>query len=298
MTARARRLAVTGASSGLGRALIHLATERGFEVVALARRQPADGLLAKHWLPFDLADQTADWSAPLAECEAVLHLAAAKTAEDADDRAQLWAINVDGTCRLIDAMRRARVPQLVLSAAANLPTLDAPSALASLPRALYLASKLAQEWAALAACSEAGIRCAAMRVSSIVGDGRSALDRIAHALLAGEPVHIESGDRFGADLVSAPDVAAGLLLAVEQRLHGTFPLSSGQRTTLGAAARQMAMMAGRPDSLVRIETSRDIGDDGFPAVDCGHLVERGYRPRELTAVLEEIISRARLERER
>lgn len=110
-------------------------------------------------------------------------------------------------------------------------------------------------------------------------------------MVAGEVVGIASGDSFGADLVGVNDVAAGLLLAVEQRLDGVFNLSSGVRTTIGGAAREIVRLAGLDAALVRIEAETGDADIGFPAVDCTPLKSFGYSPTELGHVLAEIIDR-------
>jgi nucleoside-diphosphate-sugar epimerase len=286
-------VAVTGASSGLGKILVEKAVASGFEVLALSRQRPDKKNLTCHWQSFDMANHSEDWARLFSGCEAVIHLAAQKSAFNEADRARLWAVNVEGTCRMIDAMRRAQVPHMVLAAAANLPAPNSISGFSSLSRSLYLASKLAQEWAALSGCREAGIKCAALRISSIIGDGYSVVDRIARTLLSGNLVNIAHNDCFGADLISAADVAKGLLLAVNQQLQGTFHLSSGRRTSIGTAAYKLCEIAGVPNTLVCIQRSEGEGDEGFPAVDCGPLLQLGYEPRMLTETLQEIIVRER-----
>jgi UDP-glucose 4-epimerase len=269
------------------------ALERGFDVLALSRHPPTDAKLAKHWSPFDLTRPSHEWPRVLSDCEAVIHLAAAKRASTESDRELLWRTNVEGTLSLIEAIQAADVRHLVLCGAANLPSLENPSSFNSVSRSLYLASKLAQEWSTSAACAQAGIRCVTMRVSSIVGDGQSVLDQFARSLLAGEDVRIANGDHFGADLVGAMDVVEGLLLAVDHRLEGRYNLSSGTRTSIGEAARLLATIAGLPESRVQIEGIPSSGDAGFLAVDCARLVAHGYQPRELALVLHDIVFRER-----
>ncbi len=106
----ARVAAVTGASGLIGRALsAHLAA-RGWEVRALVRDPaafgppPAGGRVGRCELP-DTLDE-----ALLADADVVVHCAYA-TRET--DRERARRVNEDGTRRLLEASRRARVPRFV-----------------------------------------------------------------------------------------------------------------------------------------------------------------------------------------
>ncbi len=282
-----RRLAVTGASGALGRFVVHESLRRGYKVIALSRHRPSDPVCAQHWREFDLLKPGNQWNELLSKCDSVIHLAAAKSATKNLKSSILWKTNVEGTLRLIEALGVAQVPHLILCSAANVPEKEWRGPYVS--RALYLSSKLAQEWVASAACAELGIENAIMRISSVVGDGRSALDCIAKAILSGGPVEIANGDSFGADFVSARDVASGLMLAFEHRLTGVYNLSSGSRTSLGQAARQMAQLAGESPNIIKVIERSDNHDDGFPPADCSPLKQFGYCPTNISVVLSEMV---------
>jgi len=103
----ARVVAVTGASGLIGRGLLARLAARGWEVRALVRSPAALGGgagVGRCDLP-DTLDE-----APLAGADAVVHCAYA-TRET--DRERARRVNEDGTRRLLEAARRARVPRFV-----------------------------------------------------------------------------------------------------------------------------------------------------------------------------------------
>ena len=72
----------------------------------------------------------------------------------------------------------AKVKRLVLTGTANVYRADQAEASEESPfgpqsRVLYLASKAAQEWLAASMCNEHDIDHAILRISSVIGDGRS-----------------------------------------------------------------------------------------------------------------------------
>ena len=284
------RIAITGASSRLGTVLAQAAKDAGSEVVALSRTRPQDQAPFVRWHRFDLSDDPISWVEALEGTQTVVHLASATAARFREDPAAGLTENVMGVTALVDAMKLSRVSHLVLAAAANVPDPSGSPGFTDLPRTLYLASKLAQEWAARAACHEASISCAAMRISSVIGDGKSAVDRIGRRLLGGQKVQILHGDSFGADLVGMHDVVAGLHLAAKLRLGGVYNVSSGRRTTIGTAAREMIRLARLDPSLLTVEGESAGGDPGFHAVVCDELMALGYKPTPLYEVLLGLLS--------
>lgn len=294
----ARSLAITGASGAVGTALIPMAIARGFEIVALSRRRPEKLAPEVRWEPFDLDDTVGETAEKLQGIDTVIHLAAAipgRSAAEGGDVAP-WTGNVLGTQKLIGAMHAANVGRLVLAGAANLYAPDRDEAYEDSPfgpqsRILYLASKAAQEWLASSECRAKNIGCAIMRISSIVGDGKSILDQLAAKIAGGETVHVDGGAAFGADFVDCADVAAGLLLAVDEQLQGAFNLSSGVRTELIDALSELAKILGYPAETIKIAASARAADIGFPAVNCDRMRRYGFRPKPLAELLEAIAAR-------
>jgi nucleoside-diphosphate-sugar epimerase len=195
----------------------------------------------------------------------LVHLAAiipGKVPSDEGD-ASLWNVNVLGTQRLIEAMTMANAKRLVLTGTANVYEPDQPeasetSAFGPRSRVLYLASKAAQEWLAASMCNAAGIDCAILRISSVIGDGRGIIDRLALDLASGQQIQIQDGAAFGADFIDCDDVCKGLLLAVEAKLNGAYNLSSGKRTELLDIVLELAQNLGRGPEAIQMNPTQDF----------------------------------------
>ncbi|MCM3885721.1 NAD-dependent epimerase/dehydratase family protein, partial [Frankia sp. R82] len=110
------RVAIVGATGNIGYALLHtlLADSSVEEVVGIARRLPTDPVDARvRWTSIDIADP--DAAAPLTEaflgCSAVVHVA--WLIQPSRRRDLMRATNVDGSARVLEAVRAAAVPALV-----------------------------------------------------------------------------------------------------------------------------------------------------------------------------------------
>lgn len=115
-------IAVTGATGFVGQAVLDAAECGPFGVRALARRPqlPRKGV---EWIAGDLADEGA-LARLVREAEAVVHIAGLT---NSTDPSAFGPANVDGTARLIDAMKAAKAKRLVFvsSLAAREPGLSA-----------------------------------------------------------------------------------------------------------------------------------------------------------------------------
>lgn len=292
------RIAVTGASGIIGQRLTARLRSAGYEVLALSRHPPAG--FEEGWQCFSLADPPHETAEKLGGIDQLVHLAALIPGGAPDEEAQIryWSDNVLGTQRLIEAMLAAGVDRLVLTGTANVyePRQAEASEWSSFgpqSRVLYLASKAAQEWVAGSMCHAAGISHAILRISSVIGDGRSIIDRLAVDLAAGKSVQIVDGAAFGADFIDCEDVCAGILLAIEMELQGPYNLSTGKRSELLDAVTELAAKLGRTPDAISMEHADRAPDTGFPAINCDRLKSFGYSPRPLSAILERIAEEAR-----
>jgi nucleoside-diphosphate-sugar epimerase len=293
-------IAVTGASGAIGQQLVERLLANGFQVVGLCRNPPENSNPKVKWHPFSLSEPAEAMADKLRGVDQVVHLAAiipGKVPSDEGD-SSLWNVNVLGTQRLIEAMAMANAKRLVLTGTANVYQPDQPEASESSPfgprsRVLYLASKAAQEWLAASMCNSNGIDCAILRISSVIGDGRGIIDRLAFDLAAGHQVRIEDGAAFGADFIDCDDVCQGLLLAVEAKLNGVYNLSSGQRTELLDIVLELAQNLGRASDAVEMVHVDHAPDTGFPAINSDRLRSYGFTPKPLSDVLARIAADAR-----
>lgn len=294
-----QKIAVTGASGAIGSRLIGLLQSRGFDVVALQRDPGFQHSGQVSVRPFQLTDTTEDMARQLADVDQLVHLAAIIPGKiaGAEGDASLWTTNVLGTQRLIDAMALADVKRLVLTGTANVYRTDQKeafedSAFGPQSRILYLASKAAQEWLAASMCHDNDIDYAILRISSVIGDGRSIVDKLARDLAQGQTVKIQDGAAFGADFIDCEDVCVGLLMAVETRLTGVYNLSSGKRTELIDIIMQLGEMMGcAPDAIQMVHANRPP-DTGFPAINSDRLQSFGFAPKKLEDVLHRIAKEA------
>lgn len=105
------RVVVLGATGNVGTALLDaLATdERIEEIVGFARRAPPFRLPKVRWVTGDV--RSADLAALFDGAAAVVHLI--WKIQPSRDRAETRSVNVDGTDRVLDAVRRSKVPVLV-----------------------------------------------------------------------------------------------------------------------------------------------------------------------------------------
>lgn len=290
-----QRIAVTGASGAIGSRLAALLQSRGFSVVALQRDTGFSHGNGIDIRPFSLSDTAETMAEHLHDVDQLLHLAAIIPGKvpGIEGDAALWNVNVLGTQRLVEAMAMAKVKRLILTGTANVYRADQAEASEESPfgpqsRVLYLASKAAQEWLAASMCNEHDIDHAILRISSVIGDGRSIIDKLAGDLAKGIPVQIQDGAAFGADFIDCEDVCAGLLLAVETELSGVYNLSSGQRTELIDILIKLAEILGRPSDAIQMVHANRAPDTGFPAINSDRLQSFGFKPKPLQAVLQRI----------
>lgn len=106
------RVVITGASGNLGSAAIRELSDRGHEIVGVARRRPDVGLSPQgsvSWVAADVA--THDLDAVFADADAVVHLA--WQFQPTHRPEQTWLANAVGSRRVMAAVRRQRVGAFV-----------------------------------------------------------------------------------------------------------------------------------------------------------------------------------------
>ena len=294
-------IAVTGASGAIGKQLVSQLRSSGFSVVALCRNLPDNADPDIIWRTFSLSEPAETLARVLEGVDQVVHLAAiipGKVPTDEGD-SSLWNVNVLGTQRIIEAMVVANVKRLVLAGTANVYEPGQEEATENSPfrprsRVLYLASKAAQEWLAASICHDNDIDFAILRISSVIGDGRGIIDRLALDLALGNQIQIEDGAAFGADFIDCDDVCRGLLLAVEAKLNGIYNLSSGNRTELLDIMLELAKNLGQTADAIQMVHVDHAPDIGFPAINSERLRSYGFAPKPLSDVLARIAADAKI----
>ncbi len=119
------RYLVTGATGFLGAHLVRVLVEAGHEVVAFARKSPADGVLASNGVAFrsapslvtfrkgDILDAASVKDAA-AGCDGVFHCAG-KVSRDPADAELLQKVHVQGTKTVLSACKEAGVKRAVVA---------------------------------------------------------------------------------------------------------------------------------------------------------------------------------------
>lgn len=242
------KVAVTGGSGVVGRAVVRLLVDAGHEVAALARSAEAsdtlDGLGAAV-VTGDLFDETA--LARLTKGrEHVFHIAGVNELCSLDP-ARMWQVNVEGTLAVLRASQRSGVGRLIHTSSAvtigeergTLGTEASPHRgyfLTEYERSKTVSERLVFEQAT-------DVEVVAVNPSSVQGPGRSTgTGALFVAMASGSlPVMVDTT----ISLVDIDDCARGHLLAAESGEPGERYILSGAVLTLREGVRLMNEILGR-----------------------------------------------------
>ena len=257
-----RRILITGATGGLGQALVREALARGAHVRATGRDSAAGAQLAEvgaEFFPCDLVRPDADFAPVLAECDSVIHAAALSASWGRD--ADFEAANVAATRRLLGAARAAGVGRFVFVSSpsifarmADQTDIGPDASPAPSPLNAYARTKLAAERMVLAA-SEAGLATCAIRPRALVGDGdRVILPRLA-ALARRARMPLPRGGRALIELTDLRD-AAWAICEAEARAPAiagrAINISGGRPIAVRDLALRLAEALGTQPQLVSL----------------------------------------------
>lgn len=257
-----RRILITGATGGLGMALVREALKRGHAVRATGRSQAAgDELtsLGAQFVRVDLTHPEADFRELLKDVDSVIH-AAALSASWGPRRA-FEIHNIQLTEQLLEAASRSGVERFVFVSSPSIfaayrdrlaigeydgPTLQ--------PLNHYARTKLAAERSVLAPREDA-MACCAIRPRALVGPGdRVILPKLAE--LAGrERMPLPRGGRALIELTDLRDAAWAICAAEEQAvgLAGkAINISGGNPISVREVAHKLANALGKTPQLVSL----------------------------------------------
>ena len=250
------KIAITGATGFVGRALCARLAQSGHTVVKLVRHGPGPGRIGVG----DSGPDT-DWSHALAGCDVVVHLAARvhvmhETA--ADPQAQFSRVNTQGTAQLAQAAVRAGVKRFVYLSTVKvqgentLPgkpytELDAPA-----PKDAYAISKMAAEVALRQATANSATVWVIIRPPLVYGPGvRANFAALARAVARGWPLPLGAicNQR---SMVSVGNLADFLVCCLTHPMAANqlFLVSDGQDLSTPELASKLAHAAGRPPRLL------------------------------------------------
>ena len=253
------RILLTGATGGLGGAVLREAQARGLQVRATGRDAEAGARLGTEFAACDLAAPDADLASLLQGCDRVIHAAALSASWG--ERAAFERANVEATRRLLTASRKAGVRRFVF--------ISSPSIFASFrdqigigehhapaPRPLnhYAQTKLAAERLVLRASGEA-MACCAIRPRALVGEGDRVILPALAALARRERMPLPRGGLALVELTDLRDAAWAICEAQERAatLSGrAINISGGKPVAVRDVAGRLAAQLGHSPRLVAL----------------------------------------------
>ncbi|ALH80794.1 NAD-dependent epimerase/dehydratase family protein [Sphingopyxis macrogoltabida] len=257
----ARRLLVTGATGGLGAALVRAARARGHEVVATGRsadKGQALEALGARFVPADLAEAR-DLAPLVTSVDSVIHAAGLSASWGA--REAFVRANVTATARLLDAARAAGCRRFVFISSPSIfasfrdrENIGIDAAPADPPLNDYARTKLAAEQMVLAADS-ADMACCAIRPRALVGPGdRVILPKLAELAMRRRML-LPGGGHARVEFTDLRDAAEAIMLAEDRApdIGGiAINISGGRPVAVRDVAVRLAAALGTNSELVTL----------------------------------------------
>jgi nucleoside-diphosphate-sugar epimerase len=283
----ARRALVTGATGGLGLAVVEALANAGYAVRATGRDQAVRGRLEAAGAAFMAADLTvAGVPARLCEAvEAVFHVAALSSPWGPAEAFR--RVNVVATRNLLAGAKAAGADSFVFVSSPsiyarprdrlNLTEQDPP---ASRPMNAYAATKGEAERLVLRA-NAPGFATVAIRPRAIVGpDDRVLLPRVLRIARTGRFPALRGG-RALVEMTDVRDAARALMLADQRRTTvggRAFNISGGRPVSVRELVERLAEAIGRPVNFRPASASLAMAAAGAMELACGLLPGRPEPP--------------------
>lgn len=246
------RVAVTGAGGYVGGAVVRALLARGHAVHALVRGPVAALDARAHVVTGDLR-QAETLARLLRGADAVVHAAAwvHRAADTPADRAECFAVNVEGTRSLIETLAGAPPRHLVFVSTIAVyghPVEDAAETAPLQPVTSYGQSKLAAENLVLDAARRGRITACVLRPCAVYGPGAPGNSERLLALIQYAALPLVGGGANQKSLVHVDDLAAAVVRAAEAgaAVNGRVWNVAGPPLSLREMAEALAAGAGRP----------------------------------------------------
>lgn len=265
-----KKIFVTGGAGFIGRRLIGLLLERGYEVVVYDNLSRGHANVVKeigaNLIVGDIRSLDSLIHA-MSGCDTVVHLAAyGSVVESIADPVDNFSQNVLGTFTVLDAARRSSIKKFVFSSTGGALIGDATPPVneesAPHPISPYGASKLCGEGYISAFAGAYDMDTIALRFGNVYGPGsahkKGAITVWAKALLAGEPLVIYGDGNASRDFLYVDDLCDGIIrgLEVNAPKGNVFHLASGKETTVKNLAKLMCRVAGKPEYPIEFRKAR------------------------------------------
>jgi nucleoside-diphosphate-sugar epimerase len=261
---------VTGASGFIGRALIALLVEDGYEVHAVRHMGKAPEIAGVTWHRADLLEaDSADAVIAVADPRHLVHLAWFSVP------GRLWTSPdnlrwVEASLRLVRAFAANGGRRAVLAGSCAEYDLRAgrcsETETPRVPASFYGACKNALGEVLTAHSRQLGYSAAWARIFFAYGPGERPgrlIPSVAEALIAGQPIDVTDGTQKR-DFLYVDDIASALLRLLSADVEGPVNVGSGKATAVKTVVSAVASAIGRPE-LVRFG-ARPRADDDPPLV--------------------------------
>ncbi|MEV4656116.1 NAD-dependent epimerase/dehydratase family protein [Micromonospora sp. NPDC049301] len=290
------KIVVTGGAGFIGSNLVRALTDlpRVTEVVAVDDLSTGalDNLLD---LPARLVTGTILDPAVLDEAmsgaASVVHLGAlGSVPRSIDDPLRSHHANATGTLMVLEAVRRHRVPQLVLASSSSVyganPVLPRQEALRPIPVSPYAVSKLATEAYAVAYASCYGMDVLPFRFFNVYGPRQASnhayaavVPRFVSAALEGRPLQVHGDGTQTRDFTYVGSVTSVIVEAILRRVSSpdVVNLAFGARISLLELIAELERVLGR--RLEVVHGPPRAGDVRDSQADCSRLRELFPAPR-------------------
>ena len=247
-----KKILLTGANGLLGRSLCHKLSNHNAFVYALTREVPPDPIPGVNYCPVNLSKPWCDEALPTA-VDSIVHLAqSAKFREFPENAADIFAVNIESTARLLDYAKRAGAQQFVYASSGGVygngaTAFDENSPIVPAGKlGFYLGSKmcgeiLVQSYASL-------MQVIVLRAFFIYGPGQNRsmlIPRLMDSIIAGTPISLvgEAGIRINP--VHVEDAASSIVAALSIGDSATFNIAGPDIMSLREICDGMGQRVGR-----------------------------------------------------
>jgi UDP-glucose 4-epimerase len=200
-------------------------------------------------------------------CQAVVHLAAfGSVIESIADPDENFSVNAEGTLRVLEAARDAKVEKLIFASTGGALVGDSKPPVTEnsppRPKSPYGASKLVGEGYCCAFAGSYGLNTVMLRFGNIYGPvsahKKGAVTVFAKALMKNEPLVIYGDGNASRDYLHVDDLCEGIggALATDLSKATVLHLSTGKETSVQELADTLCGIAGKPNHPVRYEPGR------------------------------------------
>jgi UDP-glucose 4-epimerase len=297
-------MVVTGAAGFVGRRLVTMAANEGWQVRALARDSARIPKLANvEAMDWDLCQ--AFERAELLREAVVCHLAAMipPAYNDPDYAESCHRVNALGTLEMLRAARSVESQHFIYTSSGNAYApcsglADEDSAVFPAARApYYLSSKLVAEIFVEHFRLAQDLPSTILRLSAVYGPGMPSRDLIANfaeQIERGERLELRNAGLHRVDWVYLDDVARAILAVAEGRISGVYNVGSGRLGTAREVAETLVELLDADPTLIEIGPATNSQGTGFAGIDVTRARNSfDYSPRDLRSGLEAYVATLR-----